>query len=128
MSQPSNAEVMAAIAALGERMDRRFNDVDQRFNEVDERFRDVNQRFNDVDERFKDVNQRFKDVDQRFKEVLAAQHHHSELIAGGARRTEGTGGLAVEHGSALRRDHAALRTARRSHPGLRSPAETRSGR
>ncbi len=60
MGQPTNAEIMAAIVALNDRMERRFNAVDARFNEVDARF---------------------KDVDARFKESYAEQRHHAEAIA-----------------------------------------------
>ena len=69
------------LAALGARMDSRFDRVDQRFEQVDRRFEQVDQRFEQVDQRFEQVDQRFDQVDQRFDQVerrLAQVEHRME--------------------------------------------------
>jgi septation ring formation regulator EzrA len=54
--------ILTAIADLGNRMERRFEQVDKRFEQVDSRFEQVDKRFEAVDKRFEKVDDELKAI------------------------------------------------------------------
>ena len=59
-------KILAAIAALGERVDEQFNKIDKRFEDIDQRFESIDQRFESIDQHFERIDKRFESIDKRF--------------------------------------------------------------
>src|SRR3954452_17279807 len=71
-NKPTNGDrdaILTAIADLGNRMERRFEQVDKRLEQVDKRFEQVDNRFEQVDKRFEAVDKRFEKVDDELKAI-----------------------------------------------------------
>jgi chaperonin cofactor prefoldin len=59
--------ILTAIAELGDRMERRFEQVDKRFEQVDKRFEQVDKRLEGVDIRLGTVDGRIKEIETEIK-------------------------------------------------------------
>ena len=59
--------ILTAIAKLGDRMERRFEQVDKRFEQVDKRFEQVAKRLEGVDMRLETTDGRIKEIETEIK-------------------------------------------------------------
>ena len=57
------------LAALGERFERRFEQIDRRFEQTDTRFEQIDRRFEEMDTRFEQIDRRFEQMDTRFEQI-----------------------------------------------------------
>ncbi len=54
------------LALLGDRLERRFEQIDERFSQIDQRFEQIDRRLEHIDERFERIDQHLEHIDERF--------------------------------------------------------------
>ncbi len=83
--------VLAAMSAMDERIDTRFERVDARFEAIDERFVALDARFVAIDERFAAMDARFVAIDERFAAMDARFDAMDAQLATFGERIDGYG-------------------------------------